>query len=247
MNPLVSIIIPLYNSESFIADTIYSAINQTYKHTEIIIVNDGSTDASLEIATRFTKYGVVVYSQKNRGASAARNFGILKSKGELIQFLDADDLLDPGKLKYQVETYERYGDLHLIGGKWRRFDRDVSKPYAPMPYQQRETRYFNHVKWLLESPYMIPSAWLVPRRLIDLSGLWNENLSFNDDGEFFYRVVASSSGVIINHKALALYRSGNLSSLSSRKDRTAMVSWIESIRSYKMIIFKLAGEMGMKR
>ncbi|MDB5062976.1 MAG: hypothetical protein JWP67_2819 [Mucilaginibacter sp.] len=244
MGPLISIVIPVFNSAGYIAETIESAVRQTYPNKEIIVVDDGSTDASFEIASKYSTYGVTVVRQANKGASSARNHGILLSKGEFIQFLDADDLLHAKKIESQIRTLQNYTNLHLIGAIWRRFDRDVSKPYLPMPYREKETRHYNNIVWLINRPYMIPHTWLVSKKLIELAGLWDENLSFNDDGEFFYRIIASSAGVIIDHQAICFYRTGNSSSLSNRKDRSAMLSWIESIRSYKKVLHTLAGAQG---
>ncbi|HZX58320.1 MAG TPA: glycosyltransferase family A protein, partial [Mucilaginibacter sp.] len=101
--PLVSIIIPVYNSEKHLAETISSALEQTWPNKEIIIVDDGSADNSLAIAKSFASENVKVFHQPNKGASAARNKGIQEAKGDYIQFLDADDLLMPNKIAAQVK------------------------------------------------------------------------------------------------------------------------------------------------
>ena len=96
---LISIIIPAYNSEKFIASTIQSALDQTWSNKEIIIVDDGSTDATLQVAREFefANENIKVYTQRNAGACSARNKGFSLSKGDYIQFLDADDLMDGQK------------------------------------------------------------------------------------------------------------------------------------------------------
>ncbi len=95
MKPLVSILIPCYNAEAWLAQTLESALAQTWSPTEIIVVDDGSKDRSLEIAKAFEPRGVKVISQHNQGASAARNRAFQESQGDFIQYLDADDLLAP--------------------------------------------------------------------------------------------------------------------------------------------------------
>ncbi|HET7537953.1 MAG TPA: glycosyltransferase, partial [Candidatus Didemnitutus sp.] len=102
MSPLVSIIIPCYNAERWLAATLESALAQTWSAKEIIFVNDGSTDRSLALARSFESRSVRVIDQPNRGASAARNAGLRAAQGELFQFLDADDLLSRGKVAAQV-------------------------------------------------------------------------------------------------------------------------------------------------
>ncbi|MCF4102179.1 glycosyltransferase [Gillisia sp. M10.2A] len=244
MKPLVSIVIPVFNSDEYLAETIESAIHQSYPNTEIIIIDDGSTDRSLQIAKGYIKHGVNVKSQPNKGASAARNHGISLAKGSYIQFLDADDLLHPDKITHQIQTIQEYSNLILIGSTWQRFDENINKAYKKRPYTENETKFFEKEEWLIDRPYMIPHTWLVSRKLISLAGLWNEKLSFNDDGEFFYRIVAASNGVVIDHRASAYYRSGNLNSLSHKRDRAAMISWLQSVRSYKFIVKQVVGERG---
>lgn len=105
MSPSVSIVIPCFNAEACVADAIRSALSQTYENREIIVVDDGSTDGSAEIIESF---GSAVRAERGprRGGAAARNRGVALSSGELIQFLDADDLLHPAKLERQVNAVE---------------------------------------------------------------------------------------------------------------------------------------------
>ena len=97
MYPLVSILIPAYNSEKWIKSTIQSALNQTYSNKEIIIVDDGSTDNTLNIAKQFESDILKVIFQKNQGASAARNKALSISQGDFIQWLDSEDLISNDK------------------------------------------------------------------------------------------------------------------------------------------------------
>ncbi|RAW99022.1 MULTISPECIES: glycosyltransferase family 2 protein [unclassified Photorhabdus] len=94
---LVSIIIPAFNVEDIIENAINSVLNQTYKNTEIIIINDGSTDGTMDTLNRLSEqyFNIKVFSQENRGISAARNFGLSKAKGDYVIFLDSDDSFEP--------------------------------------------------------------------------------------------------------------------------------------------------------
>ena len=94
--PKVSVIIPVYNTEAYVSEALMSIVNQTLKEIEIIVINDGSTDGSLEIINRIAQKDnrIQIYSQENQGQSVARNKGISKAKGEYIYFMDSDDLLD---------------------------------------------------------------------------------------------------------------------------------------------------------
>lgn len=102
-SPSVSIIIPCFNAERYIADTIRSAQQQTYPHTEVIVIDDGSTDGSVDVLKSFGS-SIAWETGPNRGACAARNRGLQLAKGERIQFLDADDWLYPQKLERQIES-----------------------------------------------------------------------------------------------------------------------------------------------
>ncbi|APY11008.1 glycosyl transferase [Seonamhaeicola sp. S2-3] len=102
----VSIITPTYNSESFIKQTITSILNQTYTNWELILVDDASTDKTVEIINQFLKTNPqisLLQNSKNRGAAISRNKGIEAAKGDFIAFLDADDLWKPDKLKKQIK------------------------------------------------------------------------------------------------------------------------------------------------
>ena len=102
--PLVGILIPAFNSAPWIAETIRSALAQTWPRKEIIVVDDGSTDDTLAVARRFASGQVAVATQPNQGAAAARNTALSMSQADVIQWLDADDLLAPDKIARQMEA-----------------------------------------------------------------------------------------------------------------------------------------------
>src|SRR5687768_14457984 len=119
MQPLVSIIIPAYNAERFIKETIMSALRQSWPSKEIIVVDDGSSDLTYKIAKSFENDGVKLFTQPNSGACAARNKGFNESSGRYIQFLDADDLMASNKITEQMERIKVEGDEYLYNGKWK--------------------------------------------------------------------------------------------------------------------------------
>src|SRR6201987_6545220 len=114
MQPLVSILIPAYNAEEWIAETIQSAIAQTCPRKEIIVVDNGSSDRTAEVARRFASKEVVIISTENQGAAAARNHAFQLSQGDYIQWLDADDLLAPDKIERQLAALDEGGDRRLL-------------------------------------------------------------------------------------------------------------------------------------
>lgn len=173
MSPLVSILIPAFNSEHWIGDAIKSAIGQTWQRKEIIIVDDGSTDQTLAVARRFASREVAVVSAEHQGASAARNYAFSLSQGEYIQWLDSDDLLSPVKVTRQMQTLDESGtNRTLLSSEWGYFAyRANQAKFSPTSLW----RDFSPVEWLLrklrENLHMQTATWLVNRNLAEAAGL----------------------------------------------------------------------------
>ncbi len=238
MTPLVSILIPVFNAAPWLGQTLSSVLSQTYPHMEIIVVDDGSTDDSASIARTFESRGVRVVTQSNRGASAARNHAFRLARGEYIQFLDADDILDAKKISLQMQRLQSAGPLALASAEWARFRLSPD-----------ETAFHCEPNWIdlsgvdflvlhfREGWMMPPAAWLAPRTLFDAVGPWDETLSLNDDGEYFARTMLRSSGILFCPGARCHYRSEIAGSLSSRKDATALDSlWRASSASIEAML-----------
>jgi glycosyltransferase involved in cell wall biosynthesis len=131
MKPLVSILIPAYNAEEWITDTLQSAISQTWQRKEIIVVDDGSRDRTAEVARRLASKQVAVVTVPNRGAAAARNHAMRLSQGDFIQWLDADDLLAPDKIERQLEALSEVDSRRIL----------LSSSWAPFYYRTRRTSF----------------------------------------------------------------------------------------------------------
>ncbi len=110
-----SVVMPLYNKEKYISNTIKSVLSQTYKNFELIIVDDGSTDNSFTIAKSFQDKRITIYKRDNAGASVARNFGISKASGEFIAFIDGDDIWYNDFLETIMKMIYKYPDLKVFG------------------------------------------------------------------------------------------------------------------------------------
>src|SRR2546427_8336356 len=122
MKPLVSILIPAFDAQDWVADTITSAVRQTWPRKEIIVVDDGSRDHTLSIARQFAAKEVSVVTQANEGPSAARNRALSICQGDYIQWLDADDLLAPDKTAMQMEALDRgVSKRTLLSSAWGSF------------------------------------------------------------------------------------------------------------------------------
>lgn len=231
-NPLVTIIIPFYNAEAFLKATVDSAVNQTWANKEIILVDDGSTDKSNQLIRNYVSNNAQLIRQQNRGASAARNYGLSIAKGDLIQFLDSDDILAPGKIEKQVFRLKSKHENTIVSGSFKIFVNTIEHAQS-LFYDNGFKDFENPIDWLIESMWdramFPPVAWLTPRKLIEEAGPWNESLSYNDDTEFFARVLLKARKIIFCEDAISYYRRGNPTSLGSRKDRQARVSELESL------------------
>src|ERR1700733_1542913 len=229
MKPLVSILIPAYNAEKTIAYTIRSAIGQTWQHKEIIVVDDGSRDRTAEVARRFVSKQISVVSAENQGAAATRNHAFQLSRGDYIQWLDADDLLASDKIERQLGALGEVDGSRIL----------VSSPWAPFYYRSRRARFvynslcqdLSPVEWLLrkmgENLHMQTATWLTSRELTEAAGPWETRVQSDDDGEYFCRVLLASEGSRFVPESKVFYRispSNRLSHIgTSDKKKDAML------------------------
>ena len=237
--PLVSIIIPVFNSEEYIADTLTSALSQTWANTEVIIVDDGSTDRSLNIARQFNDDRIRVFEQENKGASAARNKGLAEAKGDYIQFLDADDVLNNIKVEAQVRLLAGKEDAIATCATVNFFDDADPRGIQPVHdwYREGSMDTAAFLVKLYGGALIGPEyggmlgvhAWLCPKPIIDLAGRWNEALTTDDDGEFFCRVVLAARQIVYAEEALCYYRKyTRAKSLSAVNDDRANQSLLKA-------------------
>jgi glycosyltransferase involved in cell wall biosynthesis len=208
MKPLVSILIPAYNSEEWIADTLQSAIAQTWQRKEIIVVDDGSTDRTAEVARRFASKEVSVVTKENGGAAAARNRAMELSQGDYIQWLDADDVLAPDKIEKQLVALGDIANKRIL----------LSAPWAYFSYRTNRARFvpnslhqdLSPVEWLLrkmgENLHMQTGTWLTSRELADAAGPWDTRMISDDDGEYYCRVLLASQGTRFVPESKVFYR-----------------------------------------
>jgi glycosyltransferase involved in cell wall biosynthesis len=229
VKPLVSILIPAFNSQEWIADALQSAIAQTWDRKEIILVDDGSTDGTLAIGRQFESRFVRVVTQDNQGASAARNKAFSLSQGAYIQWLDADDLLAPDKVEKQIKALGEGGSKYTVAScAWGRFlyrhDRGKFVPSALWSDLSPK-------EWLLrrmgQNLYMQTATWLVSRELTEAAGPWDTRLLSDDDQEYFCRILLLSDGVRFVPEARVYYRVSGSGSLRhiGMSDRKREAHW----------------------
>jgi glycosyltransferase involved in cell wall biosynthesis len=208
MKPLVSILIPAYNAEAWIAETIKSAIAQTWARKEIIVVDDGSIDQSFAVARQFASKDIKVVTRENQGASATRNYALSLSQGGYIQWLDADDLLSSNKVKRQMEAAdEMQSSRTLLSSGWGYFAyRAERAKFSPTPLWCD----LSPIEWLLrkmeQNLHMQTATWLVSRELTEAAGPWDTRLSHDDDGEYFCRIILKSDRIRFTPEGRVFYR-----------------------------------------
>ncbi len=224
MECMVSIVIPAYNAAKWIEHTILSALDQTWKRKEIIVVDDGSKDNTREIVQKFDRHGVKLLVQKNKGSSAARNYGLKVAQGDFIQFLDHDDLLDPDKIRIQLAGRNKHANTGiLLVSEFAVFRRDIKQAHfypGPLWRDLTPKEYF-HIKFRYNT-WMHPSCFLISRRLMEKAGPWLEIRSPDDDGEYFCRVVAACERIEFTPGAKSYWRVGRYNSLSRNRSREVL-------------------------
>ena len=125
--PLVSIIMPVFNGEKYIKDSINSILNQEYVNWELLIVNDGSTDQSKEIIRSFTDQRIFYFEQSNLGVSAARNMGLRNMKGDYFCFLDADDVFPINSIGSRLEIFKQSDSIQFVDGRVDVFNQSLTE------------------------------------------------------------------------------------------------------------------------
>lgn len=197
MPKLVSILIPTHNSGEWVAETLFSALSQSYSQIEVVVVDDGSTDDTVGVIRNVRDSRIKLIEQAANGAAGARNKALSHAQGEYIQWLDSDDLLSTQKIERQVQAIEESGSpLTLASAPFRHFY------YRKESGRSRATplwRDCGPVEFLIESfernAWMGTPSWLMSRELTLKTGNWNAALSMDDDGEYFCRAILASRGI----------------------------------------------------
>jgi glycosyltransferase involved in cell wall biosynthesis len=198
-NPLVSVIVPCYNGAAFLEETLLSALVQSYSEIEVVVVDDGSTDSSPEIARRFP---VRYIRQENRGLCEARNAGIRESKGSYLVFLDADDRLKPRAIEAGLRALALRPDCAMTVGDHVFITADG----AYLANSTKECPAHSHYEALLKSNFieMIASV-LFRRSIFNEVGGFNTGLRVAEDYELYLRI-ARARPICCHSEVVAEYR-----------------------------------------
>lgn len=191
---LVSVIIPVYNGERYLGEAIENILAQNYRPLEIIVVNDGSADATENVAKRYER-DIIYAFQENRGPGAARNKGLRMASGDIIGFLDVDDLWSKNKLPLQLARLEDDPSLEIVLG--------LSQPMKLQTVKEGKSQF---EKW--HDPYcaLLVGAGVFRKAVFDKVGFFDETLYYGEDTDWFMRAREKGISMLIMPGVSLFYR-----------------------------------------
>lgn len=219
MNPLVSIIIPVYNGANYLEDAINSALAQTYRNIEIIVVNDGSKDngATESVALKFA--GKIIYIPKeNGGVSSALNTGIKAMNGTFFSWLSHDDLYEPNKIEEEVKQLETEKDIILCSGKQIDFEGNSMRHKSKCIDAKLSSSELFH-KWLWNNYELNGLGFLIPRIAFQEAGLFDESLAYLQDLDMWIRIMFRNYNFKCIPQKLVVTRIHKAQTTNTLKDR----------------------------
>jgi teichuronic acid biosynthesis glycosyltransferase TuaG len=204
-NPLVSIIIPTYNATSYIEEAVGSALNQTYKNIEVVIVDDGSTDGTRSVLDPYIKEKKIIYvRQDNKGLAGARNTGMRAAHGEFIALLDSDDMFLPNKIERQVGYLIDHPECGVSYCNIAHFYEEEPEKLLKLSYE-----YYSGDEvfpQLLQENFINPLTVVLRRSAIDQVGLFDESYKRSEDWEYWVRLAYRGVRFCYVPEVLAKYR-----------------------------------------
>jgi glycosyltransferase involved in cell wall biosynthesis len=217
---------PVFNAEKYLRASISSVLDQSFEDFELIIINDGSVDTSEAVIQSFHDKRIRYYRQSNQGQVIASNTGIGLAKGRFIKFLDADDLLNSRHLELQLNVLD--GDQSKLAScEWAYFHKNPEQALFGKEYTHKD--YTNPMDWFFDSHHFDKGMlgawmWLIPRKLLEKAGYWNEKLTLNNDFDLSTRLICASEGIRFAKGAKLYYRKGHLNALTHSKSTSAYES-----------------------
>ena len=199
---MFSIVIPLYNKELSIGDTIVSVLNQKFKDFELLIINDGSTDKSLDVVKTIKDHRIRIIDQKNQGVSSARNRGVNESLYDFIAFLDGDDIWKNNHLEVLYKMHQEFSDASVFVTS---FDYSNDRAIFRNKRVKEVSKVENYFEEAITENIITSSNVLVKKNAFKVVGLFNENIKYGEDLDLWYRL-AQKFDIIKSTKVTAIYR-----------------------------------------
>lgn len=228
----ISIVIPLYNKERYIERTLKRVLEQTYQDFEVIIVNDGSTDMSVEKVRKIKSQKIKLYNQKNSGASNARNNGVKYASGDFIAFLDADDEWDKSYLERIVHLYESNSDGILYASNYYIMENNELSMLNYPEITEKEGELKNYfISGKIYTPIWT-SAAVIKRDIFNQLGGFNEKCIICEDVDLWCKVALYGKIYYIN-EPLAVYHRDNTNMLSKNKNASCYYPFLDEYKILK--------------
>ena len=203
---MFSVIVPLYNKEKSVCKTLQSILNQTFKDFEIIIIDDGSTDKSLETVKNFSDARILIFSKNNEGVSSARNYGVAKARFDYIVFLDADDLWNINYLAEMKQLIADFPNASLWSAYHQLKENEKFFTY-PTGKDQDFRNYFRDYFSCLNLQYntiLWTGTIVIKKKAFQYFGGFDPNLSIGEDIDLWFRV-ALKDPIVFYNRVLATY------------------------------------------
>lgn len=215
-NKLVSVIIPVYNGERYLGEAIESVLAQTYRSMEVLVVDDGSTDASDQMALQFP---VRYFKQPHSGPGATRNYGIKQAQGELLAFLDADDLWTPDKLVNQTATLAAQPELDAVLGFVEQFNSpDVAQVLPPARFDGQTLKGLH------------PGTMLIKRAAFMRVGFFGTNWQVGDVVDWFVRAEEARLAMLTLPQVV-MRRRAHTNNLTIRSRERAELEYVQILKA----------------
>ncbi len=231
--PLISVITPLFNKERFISDTLNSVLIQDFFDFEIVVIDDGSTDSSVEVVRSFNDKRIRLFKKSNGGVSSARNLGIIKSRGEYLFFLDADDVILKNSFSTFYNLINTFPNEMIFATNFVYSEGSDEYVYCRMLKQGVVINPFKDI--FLLNIFLRFGNFLFHKSLTNINCMFNESISISEDLEFIYKLIEGRS-VVYSPTITFVYKRDN-AELSKR---------ILDIQQHYISILKLNGSFYKK-
>jgi glycosyltransferase involved in cell wall biosynthesis len=230
---MISIIIPLYNKEKHIKETLNSVLNQSFKNFEVIIIDDHSADNSRNIVNEIKDNRITIYTNPKKGVSSARNYGINLSKNKYVALLDADDIWDLNYLSEIITLINEYPLAGAYCSGWAYFDDDknVTFPFNNFAFNFKDY-ISNYFEKAIENSIITSSSVIMDKSIFKKTKGFDENLEIGEDIDLWIRLALITKICYIN-KCLVLYRKNSSSDKIQIKNNTK--SLINNLTKYNKI------------
>ena len=212
INDQISVIIPVFNGEKYLSEAIESILSQTYEYIELIVIDDGSTDKSRDIALSYPN--VKYFYQENKGVPAAKNLGIKEATSEYISFLDADDIWLPNKLLMQMKVLNDDPSIDIVTGYVEQFISPEVDPLIKKKYASKTEPIRGYIS----------GAILVRRCIFEKAGLFPEDDQIGETIRWFSSILAKDFNIYVLPDIVTRRRiHGNNMSIKSKKKKNSKI------------------------